>query len=301
MTDRAELMEAALDTRSDGIALLGLESEVVFWNRSAEAITGYTSIEMISRPVPVSLNSLLLDSELQGEQPPGSAPSSTRGAIVELRHKLGHMLPAVARRVILRDALGQGIGAAIVFHPAQQLDALPRGESEENETDERQAIRAEFEDRLQMEFDDFSRGGPPFGVLWVRVDQAHELSKTHGDAACHAMLDKVRRALGQGLRPGEQMGRWGDEEFLVVAHERGAEMLAAHAQTLTGLARTADFRWWGDRVSITVSTGAAQTSAVPGEALARLLARARDAMEASNQAGGNRATLAGEGSACLPS
>ena len=54
------------------------------------------------------------------------------------------------------------------------------------------------------------------------------------------------------------MGRWGDDEFLIVAHERSAEMLASHAQTLAGLARTADFRWWGDRVSLTVSIGAAQ-------------------------------------------
>ena len=28
------------------------------------------------------------------------------------------------------------------------------------------------------------------------------------------------------------------------------EMLAAHAQMLAGLARTADFRWWGDRLSL---------------------------------------------------
>lgn len=301
MIDRAELMGAALDSRPDGIALLGLESEVVFWNRSAEAITGYANIEMLSRPIPPSLEALLLDSELQGELQPGSAPSPPRGAVVELRHKLGHRMQAIARRVILRDVLGQNIGAAVVFHPAQQLDALPHGESSEIETEDLQGSRADFEERLQMEFDDFSRGGPPIGVIWVSVDQAHELRKTHGDAACHDMLEKVRRALGHGLRPGEQMGRWGDDEFLVVAHERSAEMLAAHAQTLTGLARTADFRWWGDRISITVSTGASQIGVASGESLAQLLARARDAMQASNQAGGNRATLAGEVFICLPS
>ena len=76
------------------------------------------------------------------------------------------------------------------------------------------------------------------------------------------MLDKVRHALAQGLRPAEEMSRWGDDEFLVVAHEHSAEMLAAHARTLAGLARTADFRWWGDRVSLTVSIGAAQAGCV---------------------------------------
>ena len=89
------------------------------------------------------------------------------------------------------------------------------------------------------------------------------------------MLEKVRHALAQGLRPAEEMSRWGDDEFLVVAHERSAEMLAAHARTLAGLARTADFRWWGDRVSLTVSIGAAQAAGSDAETLAQLLERAR--------------------------
>ncbi len=165
------------------------------------------------------------------------------------------------------------IGAAAVFHPALSLDALPHGET--GEDPDAEESRAEFEERLQTEFDDFARGGPPFGVLWIGVDQAEELRKTHGAGACHAMLDKVRHALAQGLRPAEEMSRWGDDEFLVVAHERSAEMLAAHARTLAGLARTADFRWWGDRVSLTVSIGAAQAVGTDAETLAQLLERAR--------------------------
>jgi diguanylate cyclase (GGDEF)-like protein len=160
-----------------------------------------------------------------------------------------------------------------------------------------------------MEFDDFTRGGPPMSVLWIGVDQAQELRKTHGASACHAMLDKVRHALVHGLRPAEEMSRWGDDEFLIVAHERSAEMLASHARTLAGLARTADFRWWGDRVSLTVSIGAAQASSDGAETLARLLERAREAMETNSRTGGNRATVAAsdaapapaEESTCLPS
>jgi GGDEF domain-containing protein len=73
-------------------------------------------------------------------------------------------------------------------------------------------------------------------------------------------------------------------------------MLAAHAQVLAGLARTADFRWWGDRISLTVSIGAAQ--AAPSETLAQLLERAQEAMAASIDAGGNHITSAARGQAC---
>jgi diguanylate cyclase (GGDEF)-like protein len=157
--------------------------------------------------------------------------------------------------------------------------------------------RAELEERLQTEFDDFARGGSPLGVLWIGVDQAEELHKTHGAAACNAMMEKVGHAMAQGLRPAEEIGRWGDDEFLVVAHERSADMLAAHAQMLDGLARTTDFRWWGDRISITVSIGAAQATQDATETLIQLLKRAREAMETSSREGGNRVTAAVNNSA----
>jgi hypothetical protein len=35
------------------------------------------------------------------------------------------------------------------------------------------------------------RVGVRLGVLWVSVDQAEELRKTHGVAACNAMLEKI--------------------------------------------------------------------------------------------------------------
>ncbi len=76
-------------------------------------------------------------------------------------------------------------------------------------------------------------------------------------------------------------------------------MLAAHARVLAGLARTADFRWWGDRVSITVSIGAAQAEG--DGSLANLLEKAKLAMHSSFHAGGNQITPAPGGPACSPS
>jgi diguanylate cyclase (GGDEF)-like protein/PAS domain S-box-containing protein len=299
MTDRTELMEAALDGLPEGIALLGVEGDLKFWNQAAEAITGYARMELLSRAIPVGLEALLQDwmqhSDLQGQL--GAAPERGRGSLVHARHKLGHTFQAIARRMVLRDGLSKRMGAAVLFHPAESLEALPHGELGEGENVEES--QADLEDRLQMEFEDCARGGSPLGVLWITVDQAQGLRKTHGNRACEAMLEKVERALAQGLRPAEELGRWGEDEFLIITHERTPEMLAAHAQALTGQARTADFRWWGDRVSLTVSIGAAQADAA--ETLIQLLERAQAAMVSSIHAGGNHVTPAPGGQACLPS
>jgi diguanylate cyclase (GGDEF)-like protein/PAS domain S-box-containing protein len=308
MTDRTELLEAAFDSLPEGMGLLGGEDEVVFWNQAAQGITGYPALELLGQQLPECLEPLLAAGTDNEELLALAARAEGRRSLAQARHKLGHAVPVIVRVLDLCNGLGERIGAAMLFHPAASLDALPHGESSANQG--MAESRAELEERLQTEFDDFARGGCPLGALWISVDQAEELRKTHGAAACNAMLEKVRHAMAQGLRPAEEMGRWGDDEFLIVAHERTADMLAAHAQMLAGLARTADFRWWGDRVSITVSIGVAQAESNTTETLVQLLQRAREAMEASSRDGGNRVAeavsssavcVAQEDSPCLPS
>jgi diguanylate cyclase (GGDEF)-like protein/PAS domain S-box-containing protein len=298
MADRTELLESALDMLPDGLAVFGAEGEVVLWNHAAEAITGYAGVELLMRPVPEVLEALAAEGVRLAEVRPGWLAQAGRGAMVQLRHKLGHEIPVMTRRLVLRDGLGGRIGTAALFHPAASLDALPHGEAGEDA--EVAASQVDLDDRLNSEFEDFLRGGLPFGVLWIGVDQAHELRRTHGACACAGMLEKVQRALRAGLRPGEEIGRWGEDEFLVIAHERTGEMLAGHARTLAGLARTTDFRWWGDRISVTVSIGAAQAECGRSEDLAQLLEGGRKAMIAGMRGGGNRVVSAEKEQGCSP-
>jgi diguanylate cyclase (GGDEF)-like protein/PAS domain S-box-containing protein len=298
MGDRTELLESALDMLPEGLAVFGAKDVVVLWNHAAEAITGYAGPELLTRPAPKMLEPLL--GVFSGPARMGTGAHARGGALVHVRHKLGHEVSVMTRSLVLRDGLGGRIGRAAIFHPAESLDALPRGETGEVQDIDVATSQADLDERLHSEFEDFARGGLPFGVLWIGVDQAHELRRTHGAAACAAMLRKVQQALGAGLRPAEEIGRWGEDEFLVIAHERTVEMLATHARRLAGLARTTDFRWWGDRVTVTVSIGAAQAER-DGEGLAQLLERAQQAMFASMREGGNRTTCAGGIQGCSQS
>jgi diguanylate cyclase (GGDEF)-like protein len=314
MTNRAELLEATLDSLPDGVGLLGENCEVVFWNQAAQAITGYPALDLVGRPAPEALKPLLESCCPAGASEPTSCPIGSpgcypacsnpdqshetgRGFLVHTRHKLGHEVSAMARLLVLRDVLGRRIGAAVLFHPTECLDTLAHGEAGEN-TDVA-ASQEDLKDRLESLFEDATEGGMEFGVLWITVDQAHDLRKTHGAGACEAMFKKVEHVLAQGLRPAEYLGRWGEDEFLVISHERTPAMLGKHAQVLAGLARTADFRWWGDRVSLTVSIGAAQAESAG--TLAELLDRAKAAMVSSHHAGGNHITRAPEGHSCSQS
>ncbi len=283
IANRTELLESTLDSLQEGIALFVIEGEVAFWNQAAEATTGYTAVDVVGRLIPHGLEPLAPEAALQR-----MSKMTGRGVLVKAQHKLGHEMQMMARMLILRDELGEQIGAAVVFHPAESIDALPHGVSGEGTL--AAASQADLEERLRSEFEDCSGGGLPFGVMWIKVDQAEALHKSHGARACEAMFEKLEHALATGLRPSEIIGRWGDDEFLVISHERTSEMLYSHARLLVGLARTADFKWWGDRVSLTVSIGAIQAHQQASESLGQLLEDAQRAMERSMRAGGNCAT-----------
>jgi diguanylate cyclase (GGDEF)-like protein/PAS domain S-box-containing protein len=290
--NREEILAAAMCHLDEGMAVLDAASRVLFWNPAAEAITGYLSADLLSRTLPPS--AYQIDAQhhaAHASQPRMVTPEGTgpveRPLLVILRHKQGHSLPAMLRRTPLRDAFGKRFGTLLRFHPVEEIDTLPHGSVEEDGGRENrvEASQADMEARLDEAWQEWHTRSVPFGLLWIEVDQAATLRKTHGRDASDAMLAIVEKTLLHGLKPTEILGRWGMHEFLVLCHERTPEMLEAHAHRLGTLARAADFRWWGDRVPLTASIGAAH--AAEDESLRCLLLRAQRGMQESTLLGGN--------------
>lgn len=290
-----ELLDSALNILEEGFAVLDQEARVVAWNPAATAATGFRRAEMLGRPLPDAFYEIDPHAAHAQEGAGFRIDRPERPIPVNLRHHQGHTLPAMLRLTPLRDALGHRCGTVLRFHPSAEMDALPHGETcADADLDEHVDHNVcNLEERLQQAWQEWSDTGAPFGLLWVLVDQAEMLLKTHGRDASEAMLAIVERALSHALHPTEILGRWGHHEFLVLCHERNAELLLLHGRHLCDLTHSADFRWWGDRVPLTISVGCAQAAAEVK--LRALMQHARQAMERARLAGGNTALLeAGE-------
>jgi diguanylate cyclase (GGDEF)-like protein len=315
MNDRVEMLEAALDLMDEGVVLLDEQARVLFWNDAATFVTGYNRVDRLSRVCPEDLYEV--DAEhlartgaatlarartLEGASPNAFAGAIARyagelhahrdttaegflekPALVAIHHHLGHSIPAMLRKVPLSNDSGERMGTVLLFHPVEELGALPHGDSGAGAGVEH--AQADMEGRLDAAHHQWETNRVPYGLLWITVDQAASLRKSHGREACDSMLRNVEQTLIRGLRPNEVMGRWGDDDFLVLSHERTAELMVEHAQRLAGRTRTTDFRWWGDRMSLTVSVGVSQ--AVANDSLHLLLKRAQEAVRSSRYAGGN--------------
>ena len=304
MADHIEILEAALSALHEGIIVLDNEQRIVFWNPAATAMAGYASAEMLGRPLPEGFYEVDLAHHGSSQSDDGSKVESTAGnetgiheglahqrpVLVNICHQRHHTFPAMLHRTPLRDPLGARLATMLRFHTVEEIDTLLHGEcSDDGATENRlEHSQAGIEDRLDEASREWVANGIPFGVMWVLVDQAANLRKTHGRDASESMMDIVEKSLLHGLRPTEILGRWGSNEFLVLSHERTIDMLDAHGRYLAGITRTADFRWWGDRVGLTVSIGVAQAQI--SESLSCLLKRAQKAMHSSQYSGGNCVT-----------
>jgi diguanylate cyclase (GGDEF)-like protein len=286
MSCRVDLLEATLNHMEEAVVILDEQANIVFWNKSAVAFTGYSSQEVLAHPFP---DLYRIDPD-HLDRPAVAAPSVQLQSptLVTMSHKLGYSMPGMLRRIALHDALEAPSGEALFFYSVEELDALPHGDSAHHIDVVRS--QADMHDRLEAAHHQWLSSGLPLGLLWITVDQAEALRVSHGCDACEAMLRTVEQTLQRQMKPTEIIGRWGNNEFLIVAHERTPENLAEHAQRLAGVARTADFRWWGDRVGLTVSIGI--SVAAEGLTLQALLNNARHAMQAALYAGGNQATEA---------
>jgi diguanylate cyclase (GGDEF)-like protein/PAS domain S-box-containing protein len=273
MSYRVDMLEATLDHIDEAVVVIDSDSNVLFWNKAAAGITGYDPPDVLAHPCP----------ELYTVTSKPIDPGSDRPSSTTLNHRSGYTVPAMLRVIHMRNSAGEYSGKALLFYPTEKLDSVQPDASGSADVER---SHLEMSDRLEAAHHQWRIGSIPFSILRITVDQAESLRTTHGCDACESMLRTVQQTLSRQMKPAEIIGRWGTSEFLVLAHERTSDLLVEHARRLAGVARTADFRWWGDRVGLTVSIGAA--SVAEGHTLRSLLDEALQAMHSAMYAGGNQ-------------
>jgi diguanylate cyclase (GGDEF)-like protein len=85
--------------------------------------------------------------------------------------------------------------------------------------------RAAVDDAMTTELRRAHRYAQPFSVLFLDIDHFKRVNDRHGHAVGDRVLREVATALHRALRPGDALGRYGGEEFvvgLVNADERAA-------------------------------------------------------------------------------
>jgi diguanylate cyclase (GGDEF)-like protein len=151
-----------------------------------------------------------------------------------------------------------------------------------------------FDETLAREVQRCLRSARPVGLIFFDADRFKVINDTHGHAFGDEVLKLIAATAGGLVRGSDILSRYGGEEFVVLVcepSEKGLEKLAERIRTAI---HSIDLRQQGQRVSISVSLGAALT--IPerrqqSTAAADLVAAADHAMYEAKQAGRNQLRL----------
>jgi diguanylate cyclase (GGDEF)-like protein len=127
------------------------------------------------------------------------------------------------------------------------------------------------------------RSDHPMAVLMLDLDNFKEVNDRYGHPAGDQALRRFVATLRENVRTSDVVGRWGGEEFLVIAHHLDLDNALELGEKLRRAVERADF---GNNLELTTSIGVAELTA--GESLDDLVARVDRALYAAKQAGRNR-------------
>lgn len=132
------------------------------------------------------------------------------------------------------------------------------------------------------------RGSSPMTLMMIDVDHFKHINDTWGHPAGDAVLRQVTRLLAGRLRGGDVLGRYGGEEFCVLAPDTDDEGALTLAESLREIISFKTLSIEHHSIQVTVSVGVACCRADSSRDLKDLLAEADAALYAAKEAGRNR-------------
>lgn len=291
-----QLHRSLLEQMSDGVYFVDKARNILYWNPAAEDLTGY-SAEQVAGSCCGDNILVHVDDAGQCLCTSGCPLEATmrdgqdRQAHVFLHHKSGHRVPVFVRVAPVFDRLGNIIGGIEVFSDDTSRQSYLERIRQLEQTayvDELTGLanRRYLERSLHAQFSELHRHDAGFGVIIIDVDHFKQFNDTHGHAVGDLVLRTVARTMGHAVRTHDTVGRWGGEEFLVLAPWSSEQSLPALAERLRSLVGRSYVETAGQRLQVTISLGA--TLAREGDSVESLIARADELMYLSKRNGRDR-------------
>ena len=293
-----DFSKTILENLFDGVYFVDCDRKILYWNKGAENITGYTSSEVIGKRCSDNINHV----DDYGIQlcmttcplAKTVADSMPREMNLYIRHKKGHRVPVLIRTIALRHSLGRVIGAVEIFSDSspklaitQKIKELEKMALLEPLTE--LANRRYIELNMQTKLDEMRRYGRPFGILFMDIDHFKKVNDLHGHDIGDKVLIMVSNTFMKNVRASDIVGRWGGEEFLSIMPNINEDQLYFFANKLRVLVEQSGFSLDSGIVQVTVSIGA--TLAQPKDTTETLLERADKLLYYSKATGRNRVSI----------
>lgn len=191
--------------------------------------------------------------------------------------------------ILAAQELAENLSTALAFHGINDLNSQLEEVNQQLQTMvrtdpltgswNRYYIQEELDRLIEMA----KRHGHPFSVVFFDIDRFKVFNDRYGHQAGDRVLRSITAALHSCLRAIDVLGRWGGEEFIVVASNTAVEDALQLAERVRAAVAGLDL---GDLGRVTVSLGVAQWQ--EEESGTAVINRADSAMYRAKSEGRNR-------------
>ena len=201
----------------------------------------------------------------------------------------GHTIPVSQIIVAHRDEQGQVQRYSTIMHDISERKAMEQELERLATHDSLTGLynRVGLYELLERAGVEHARYDTPFSLIMFDIDHFKAVNDRFGHPAGDAVLRELTRRVSEALRETDVQGRWGGEEFLVLATHTDAQGAAELAERLRESVAQSPFEGVGP---VTISLGVAACE--PGEAVEHLEGRVDKALYAAKEAGRNRVVVA---------
>ena len=284
-----EICRNILESLPTGVCVVDMGKKIVFWSDGAERITGHLRHEVIGHSC-VGQPLLHCDQpgcEFCGEDCPLARAIKTAHpaeATGFLHHKAGYEIPVCIRAVPIHNARGSIIGAVETFENLQSGPG-PEREAMRQMPDFADGVtglasRAMMLSHLRGMISRFVNVQVPFAVLFFRVERLNHFRASLGAEAASSLLRVVARTLENNVWMMDFVGRWSDDQFLVLLGNCPEHALGRVRERVRRSLAGEGIEWWGERRSLPVSIGEAVVQ--PEDSVELVLERAQKSLEAAS-------------------
>lgn len=294
-----EISRSILESLPVGLCVVDMQKKIVYWSEGAERITGHLRHEVIGHSC---IDQALLHCDQPGcefcrEECPLSQAIKTAHsaeAVGFLHHKAGHQIPVRVRAVPVHNPHGSIIGAVETFEE-QDSTALDRRQilNVPGAVDEVTGVasQAMMQSHLRQTLGTFADVQVPFGVLCFRLEGLDRFRGSFGPEAAASLLRVVARTLEGSLWKTDFVGRWADDQFLVILNGCSEEALCSVRERVRRMLANDSIEWWGERRSLAVSIGYATARA--DDTLELLMQRVQQSLAAATAGSAHGAATGG--------
>jgi diguanylate cyclase (GGDEF)-like protein/PAS domain S-box-containing protein len=219
------MAQITLDAIGDAVLVVDPTGQVIYLNKVAEKLTGWTSSLAIGRPIETVFNIIDGKSRERAASPSQQAIRENRivelalGSILLRRDGTGMEIEDSAAPI--QNHLGEVTGAVIVFHDARQSDSEIQKMSHLAQHDFLTGLpnRVLLMERLTQAINMAHRHRKQVALLFLDLDHFKQINDSFGHAVGDQLLREAAADMLDCVRATDTVSRHGGDEFIVLLTE----------------------------------------------------------------------------------